>query len=114
MKYAGAKIAHERNELMVEAFGLQGLGWDGAAFSEQQLAAVRSWLRRVGAALDTLSRPLPAPPTALRRGPFRDGTFDSPLRSQRLTSLLGVALGTTFGICFVTGLISHFIQHPAA
>src|SRR5579859_6299556 len=45
MKYAGAKIAHERNELMIEAFGLEGLGWDGAGFSEQQLAAVRSWLR---------------------------------------------------------------------
>src|SRR6185369_5247504 len=27
MKYAGAKIAQERNELMVEAFGQNGLGW---------------------------------------------------------------------------------------
>jgi alkylation response protein AidB-like acyl-CoA dehydrogenase len=45
MKYAGAKIAHERNELMIEAFGLNGLGWDGEAYSEAQLAAVRSWLR---------------------------------------------------------------------
>jgi alkylation response protein AidB-like acyl-CoA dehydrogenase len=45
MKYAGAKIAHERNELMVEAFGLNGLGWEGEAYSEPQLAAVRSWLR---------------------------------------------------------------------
>src|SRR5512142_2583130 len=27
MKYAGAKIAQERNELMIEAFGHQGLGW---------------------------------------------------------------------------------------
>jgi alkylation response protein AidB-like acyl-CoA dehydrogenase len=45
MKYAGAKIAHERNELMIEAFGLNGLGWAGEGFSEPQLAAVRSWLR---------------------------------------------------------------------
>ncbi|HEX7946033.1 MAG TPA: acyl-CoA dehydrogenase family protein [Phenylobacterium sp.] len=45
MKYAGAKIAHERNELMIEAFGLNGLGWDGDGFSEQELGAVRSWLR---------------------------------------------------------------------
>ena len=45
MKYAGAKIAHERNELMVEAMGLQGLGWDGDGFSPAELNAVRSWLR---------------------------------------------------------------------
>jgi alkylation response protein AidB-like acyl-CoA dehydrogenase len=45
MKYAGAKIAQERNELMVEAYGLNGLGWDGEGFSEQELGAVRSWLR---------------------------------------------------------------------
>ena len=45
MKYAGAKIAHERNELMLEAMGTGGLGWDGEGFSEQELGAVRSWLR---------------------------------------------------------------------
>ena len=45
MKYAGAKIAQERNELMVEAMGQQGLGWEGEAFSEQQLTAFRSLLR---------------------------------------------------------------------
>ena len=45
MKYAGAKIAHERNELMIEAFGASGLGWEGDGYSEAQLAAVRSWLR---------------------------------------------------------------------
>jgi alkylation response protein AidB-like acyl-CoA dehydrogenase len=45
MKYAGAKIAQERNELMVEAMGHQGLGWDGDAFSEQELSAMRSMLR---------------------------------------------------------------------
>jgi alkylation response protein AidB-like acyl-CoA dehydrogenase len=45
MKYAGAKIAQERNELMVEALGHQGLGWEGDGFSEVETAAVRSWLR---------------------------------------------------------------------
>jgi alkylation response protein AidB-like acyl-CoA dehydrogenase len=45
MKYAGAKIAHERNELMVEAMGHQGLGWEGDAFSDQELSAMRSMLR---------------------------------------------------------------------
>jgi alkylation response protein AidB-like acyl-CoA dehydrogenase len=45
MKYAGAKIAQERNELTLEAMGQQGLGWEGAAFKESELAAVRTMLR---------------------------------------------------------------------
>jgi alkylation response protein AidB-like acyl-CoA dehydrogenase len=45
MKYAGAKLAQERNELMVEALGQQGLGWDGEAFSAADLAAMRTMLR---------------------------------------------------------------------
>jgi DMSO/TMAO reductase YedYZ molybdopterin-dependent catalytic subunit len=43
---------------------------------------------------------------------MKHGAFDSKLRSPRLTSLLGLALAVAFTICFVTGLISHFIQHP--
>lgn len=39
-------------------------------------------------------------------------TFPSPLRSTRLTGHLGLALAATFGICFLTGLLSHLIQHP--
>ena len=58
--------------------------------------------------------PLPQPPAALRVGPLRRGAFDSKLRSPRLTSLLGLALAVAFTICFLTGLISHFIQHPPA
>ncbi|GAA2079324.1 molybdopterin-dependent oxidoreductase [Streptomyces albiaxialis] len=38
--------------------------------------------------------------------------FTSRLRTPRLTSQLGVALGAAFGICFVTGYLSHAIQHP--
>jgi DMSO/TMAO reductase YedYZ molybdopterin-dependent catalytic subunit len=57
-----------------------------------------------------MEQPLPMPPEKLRRGPFRDGAFEA--RSKRLTSQLGLLLGLVFGICFVTGLLSHFIQHP--
>lgn len=60
-----------------------------------------------------LSRPLPAP-ASLRRGPFRKGVFRSAVRSARLTSRVGRMLGIAFGICFVTGLISHFIQQPTS
>src|SRR6185369_13370935 len=59
-----------------------------------------------------LARPLAPPPERFRVGPLRDGTFTSPLRSERLTSQLGVALGAAFVICFVTGYLSHAIQHP--
>jgi alkylation response protein AidB-like acyl-CoA dehydrogenase len=45
MKYAGAELAKERNELMVEAMGAGALGWDGEGFTDQELAATRSWLR---------------------------------------------------------------------
>ena len=71
-------------------------------------------VREPGAGLTrrTLVRPLPAPPATLRRGPWRPGTFRSRLRSPRLTSQLGVALALAFGVCFVTGLLSHLIQHP--
>lgn len=40
--------------------------------------------------------------------------FPSKLRSPRLTSQLGVWLGAMFGVCFLTGFISHEIQHPAS
>ncbi|GAA2645182.1 molybdopterin-dependent oxidoreductase [Paractinoplanes durhamensis] len=66
-------------------------------------------IRRV---VDWLRAPLPAPPAAIRRGPLAEGAFPSPLRSARLTSLVGVALGVAFAVCFLTGLISHLIQHP--
>jgi DMSO/TMAO reductase YedYZ molybdopterin-dependent catalytic subunit len=59
-----------------------------------------------------LRQPLPPPPEALRRGPLKEGAFRSTLRSTRLTSQLGIALAVAFTICFLTGLTSHFIQHP--
>ena len=45
MKYAGAKLALDRNDLIVEALGTNGLGWSGEGFAGPELAAVRTWLR---------------------------------------------------------------------
>lgn len=38
--------------------------------------------------------------------------FASPLRSKRLTVVLGRWLGLAFTVCFATGLYSHFLQQP--
>jgi DMSO/TMAO reductase YedYZ molybdopterin-dependent catalytic subunit len=35
-----------------------------------------------------------------------------PRRGERVASWLGLALGTSFAVCFLTGLYSHFAQHP--
>jgi alkylation response protein AidB-like acyl-CoA dehydrogenase len=52
MKYAGAKIAQDRNELMVEAMGGQGLGWEGEGFERDELAVTRAWLRSKGNSIE--------------------------------------------------------------
>ena len=66
-------------------------------------------------ALDrVLGARLPAPPDQLRRGPFRRGSFTSPLHTERRTARTGVWLGAAFAICFLTGLTSHLVQHPPA
>ncbi len=36
----------------------------------------------------------------------------SRLRSTAVTARVGIALGVAVAVCFATGLISHFIQHP--
>jgi DMSO/TMAO reductase YedYZ molybdopterin-dependent catalytic subunit len=36
--------------------------------------------------------------------------FSSPVRHERTASLLGIALGAAFALCFVTGLLSHAAQ----
>ena len=38
--------------------------------------------------------------------------FQSPLRSTAVTARLGRVLGIAFGICFVTGMLSHYQYHP--
>jgi DMSO/TMAO reductase YedYZ molybdopterin-dependent catalytic subunit len=49
-----------------------------------------------------------------RRLPFREGTATSPLHAERVAAVLGIALGASFSICFVTGIFSHLAQHPTA
>jgi DMSO/TMAO reductase YedYZ molybdopterin-dependent catalytic subunit len=64
-------------------------------------------------ALDrVLGARLPAPPEQLRRGPFRHGAFPSPLHSERRAARTGAFLGLAFTVCFLTGLVSHWVQHP--
>jgi DMSO/TMAO reductase YedYZ molybdopterin-dependent catalytic subunit len=53
-------------------------------------------------------------PERLRVGPLKEGAFTSPLHSRRTAAWLGLSLGISFGLCFVTGLLSHAIQHPPA
>jgi hypothetical protein len=49
--------------------------------------------------------------TSGRRLPA-DGDFRSPLHDDRVVARIGVWLGVSLSICFVTGLISHYQQHP--
>ncbi|HEX2560825.1 acyl-CoA dehydrogenase family protein [Phenylobacterium sp.] len=44
MKNAGTKTLQDRAELTLEIMGHQGLGWEGDAFTQEELAAVRNWL----------------------------------------------------------------------
>ncbi len=45
IKYAAAEFAKHRSELMIEALGHQGLGWDGQSYDTPEIMAVRGWLR---------------------------------------------------------------------
>jgi alkylation response protein AidB-like acyl-CoA dehydrogenase len=44
LKNANMKAAQDRAELTLEFMGSQGLGWEGADFSADELSAVRTWL----------------------------------------------------------------------
>jgi alkylation response protein AidB-like acyl-CoA dehydrogenase len=44
LKNVGAKLTQERAELTIEIMGMNGLGWEGEMFSENELSATRSWL----------------------------------------------------------------------
>ncbi|WP_374653877.1 acyl-CoA dehydrogenase family protein [Phenylobacterium sp.] len=44
LKNAGTKVLQDRAELTVEIMGAQGLGWDGEAFTAEELEVVRIWL----------------------------------------------------------------------
>lgn len=45
-------------------------------------------------------------------GPFRRDAFTSSARSERTAAILGLALGVSFTVCFLTGIYSHLAQHP--
>jgi alkylation response protein AidB-like acyl-CoA dehydrogenase len=45
IKYAAAKLNQDRLELLVEAMGVQGLGWEGEQFTPGELGTTRGWLR---------------------------------------------------------------------
>ncbi|MFB4303565.1 molybdopterin-dependent oxidoreductase [Actinomadura sp. NTSP31] len=60
-----------------------------------------------------LTRPAfrrPVPPAVLTTLPRR---FTSRLHDERVAAWLGIALGACFLVAFLTGLVSHFMQHPA-
>ena len=44
LKNANMKAAQDRAELTLEFMGSQGLGWEGAEFTPDELQAVRGWL----------------------------------------------------------------------
>jgi alkylation response protein AidB-like acyl-CoA dehydrogenase len=44
MKNVGARITQDRAELNIEIMGMNGLGWEGEGFSEDELTQTRSWL----------------------------------------------------------------------
>ncbi|MFD7032726.1 molybdopterin-dependent oxidoreductase [Streptomyces sp. NPDC059917] len=52
----------------------------------------------------TRRRLLPARP--------RPPSFSGPLHDARTATAVGRWLGAAFAVCFVTGLISHYLQHP--
>ena len=52
IKYAAATLAQQRSELMVEAMGTQGLGWDGDDFQPAERLATRGWLRSKGNSIE--------------------------------------------------------------
>ena len=52
IKYAAASLAQERSELMVEALGRQGLGWEGEGFTDAERLTTRGWLRSKGNSIE--------------------------------------------------------------
>src|SRR5580698_3632485 len=44
MKNAGTKVGQDRAELLLEVMGVQGFGWEGDEFTENELSTVRGWL----------------------------------------------------------------------
>ena len=52
LKYAVAKMNQERTELIVEALGMEGLGWEGEGYGDAELKAPRAMLRAKGNSIE--------------------------------------------------------------
>ncbi len=52
LKYGAAKMNQERHELMVEALGTEGLGWEGPGFEEGPMKVMRGMLRSKGNSIE--------------------------------------------------------------
>jgi alkylation response protein AidB-like acyl-CoA dehydrogenase len=52
LKYAAAKMNQERHELLIEALGTEGLGWEGEGFDKTAMKATRGWLRSKGNSIE--------------------------------------------------------------
>jgi alkylation response protein AidB-like acyl-CoA dehydrogenase len=52
VKYAAASLNQNRLELMLEAMGTDGLGWDGEGFAPADMRLTRAWLRSKGNSIE--------------------------------------------------------------
>ena len=52
VKYAAATLNQEKFELLIEALGTDGLGWEGEGFDHKALRETRFWLRSKGNSIE--------------------------------------------------------------
>ena len=52
VKYAAATLNQEKFELLIEAMGVDGLGWEGEGFDRKALRETRFWLRSKGNSIE--------------------------------------------------------------
>ena len=52
LKYGAAKMNQDRHELLVEALGTEGLGWEGEGFDPVAQKVTRQWLRSKGNSIE--------------------------------------------------------------
>ena len=52
LKYGAAKMNQDRHELLIEALGTEGLGWEGEGFDKNAKKVTRQWLRSKGNSIE--------------------------------------------------------------
>ncbi|KCZ53142.1 acyl-CoA dehydrogenase family protein [Hyphomonas pacifica] len=52
LKYGAAKMNQDRHELLIEALGTEGLGWEGEGFDPAAKKVTRQWLRSKGNSIE--------------------------------------------------------------